>query len=1018
MNQQMESPSSGAIPPALALYLAGARCLLPLLALVALSLVPAWGSTPRTVTLQLKWSHQFQFAGYYAAQTKGFYQAEGLEVTILEATPGRLPLPMVEEGKAEFGVSDMEVFQAYLEGRPLVALGVVFQHSPMVILALRTSGIRGPTDLAGRTMMLQGGQGLTETQAMLESEGFSLDSIKQVDQPWDPDALLARRVEALSAYSTSVPYMLQQKGANLVKLRPKDYGVDFYGDLLFTSRGFADRNPAVTESFRRASFQGWEYAMAHPDELIRHILTLPGVAARGVTRDQLQFEAAEMRSLLESRLVDAGHMNPGRFRRIAEMIVKPGRLQSVPDPEGFIYTPPIPVVQAWLHVLSVVLPAALALGLLVVLWIWQLRRTVRARTRELRQEVLQRSQTEQALRDSEARYRTILNASPDEITITDLEGRILMVSPVARRLWRSEREDALLGRLFTEFVVPEDRERVLANIGRMLLGLKPGPDEYRGLRLDGSTIDVEVNGEFIRDAEGQATSMVFVIRDITERKQAEKTLQTANQKLFLHAQQTPLGVIEWDMAFRVVQWNPAAESIFGYRAEEAIGQHADFLVPEAERPSAGRFMQGLVEGQGRGRRVSQNLRKNGETILCEWYDTSLRDANGQVLGLTSLVDDITERRRSEEERQRLQIQLYNAQKLESLGSLAGGVAHDMNNVLGAILGIASANLESQSPDSTAHRAFDTIANAAIRGGKTVKSLLSFARQSPAEERELDVNAVLLEEARLLERTTLARIHLELDLEPGLWPIRGDGSALNHAFMNLCVNAVDAMPDCGTLTLRTRNVDSDWIEVQVQDTGSGMTKEVLEKAVDPFFTTKEVGKGTGLGLSMVYSTVKAHQGQLEIQSEPGQGTCVSMRFPASDVVAPYLAPEPAPRSRLAQGELNVLVVDDDELIQGAIQTLLDVLGHHAVLVSSGEEALEKLEAGLQADVVILDMNMPGLGGAGTLPRLRTLRPSVPILLATGRADNTALNLVEAHAGITLLSKPFSLRELQEVLERIG
>jgi CheY-like chemotaxis protein len=198
----------------------------------------------------------------------------------------------------------------------------------------------------------------------------------------------------------------------------------------------------------------------------------------------------------------------------------------------------------------------------------------------------------------------------------------------------------------------------------------------------------------------------------------------------------------------------------------------------------------------------------------------------------------------------------------------------------------------------------------------------------------------------------------------------------------------------------------------------MTKEVLRKAVDPFFTTKDIGKGTGLGLSMVYSTVKAHQGQLEIQSEPGRGTSVRMRFPASVAVTQFAAPGTPTRPQLSQRELKVLVVDDDELIQIAIQTLLDVLGHSTTIVSSGEEALEKLETGFQPDVVILDMNMPGLGGAGTLPRLRVLRPTVPVLLATGRADNTALNLAETHSQVTLLSKPFSLKELEKILGTLG
>jgi CheY-like chemotaxis protein len=237
-------------------------------------------------------------------------------------------------------------------------------------------------------------------------------------------------------------------------------------------------------------------------------------------------------------------------------------------------------------------------------------------------------------------------------------------------------------------------------------------------------------------------------------------------------------------------------------------------------------------------------------------------------------------------------------------------------------------------------------------------------------------------------------------------------------MNLCVNAVDAMPDNGTLTLRTRNVDPRWIEVVVEDTGTGMPTEILEKAFDPFFTTKEVGKGTGLGLSMVYTAVKANRGRLEILSEPGKGTRVMMRFPVCE--GQLQGPEPSrPAVALApRGAMKVLLVDDDELIQISMQAILETLGHRVDIAQSGEEALARLGTGLEVDVVILDMNMPGLGGAGTLPLLRTLRPALPVLLATGRTDQTALNLASAHPGVLLLPKPFGMKELQKHFEAIG
>jgi CheY-like chemotaxis protein len=341
----------------------------------------------------------------------------------------------------------------------------------------------------------------------------------------------------------------------------------------------------------------------------------------------------------------------------------------------------------------------------------------------------------------------------------------------------------------------------------------------------------------------------------------------------------------------------------------------------------------------------------------------------------------------------------------------------MNNVLAAILGLATASVESQPPGSSARRAFDTIAQAAQRGGKLVQGLLNFARRTPAEERQLDLNALLREEAGLLEHTTLSKIRLVLDLAEDLHPVQGDGAALSHAFMNLCVNAVDAMPENGTLTLRSRNLEDGWVEVRVEDTGTGMPAETLAKAMDPFFTTKMPGKGTGLGLSMVYSTVKAHRGRMELQSRIGRGTQVQLLFPPAGPDG--AAPEPAPGRAGArlQRPLEVLLVDDDELVQSSSRLVLEMLGHRVATAGCGEEALAMLGTGFAPDVVILDMNMPGLGGAGTLPRLRALRPAMPVLLATGRVDQKALDLAERHRFVKLLPKPFALQDLKETLAGI-
>ena len=405
--------------------------------------------------------------------------------------------------------------------------------------------------------------------------------------------------------------------------------------------------------------------------------------------------------------------------------------------------------------------------------------------------------------------------------------------------------------------------------------------------------------------------------------------------------------------------------------------------------------------------------RQGGTFFWAHLDFSA-DADGESESRV-VISDISERKRAEKEKEEIELQLQRSQNLESLGRLAGGVAHDMNNVLAAILGLASVNLELQPEGSSAHGAFDIIAKAAVRGGNTVKSLLAFAHQSPAEEREIDLNEILREEIRLLERTTLSKIRLEMKLAPDLWLIRGNAGALTNAWMNLCLNAVDAMPENGTLRLMTRNMGDHWVEVVVEDTGSGMAKEVLEKALDPFFTTKEVGKGTGLGLSMVYSTVEAHRGHMTIHSVLGHGTRIEMLFPVSKSQTPLSELLIGSGSEQSHAALDVLVVDDDELVYRSIQAILETLGHRVTPARSGEEALARLEGGFRPDVVNLDINMPGLGGAATLPRLRVLCPEVPVLIATGRTDQTVLELIKAHPGTALLPKPFSMRELQRYLE---
>ena len=503
------------------------------------------------------------------------------------------------------------------------------------------------------------------------------------------------------------------------------------------------------------------------------------------------------------------------------------------------------------------------------------------------------------------------------------------------------------------------------------------------------------------------------------RNQAATNAMRANDekvRLFFEHQVVGMVILNPDRTF--AQVNDKFCQITGHAREELAALGWDDLTHPEDRPRNLELFRQLEAGASEGVVHTQRiLARGGAERLVELSLGCVRKADGGIDCLLVMLEDITDYARAEAGRRELEQQLQAAQRMKSLGNLAGGVAHDMNNVLGAILAMASAHLAAREGDDPARRAFETIAEAATRGGAMVKSLLSFARQQPAAEQEVDLNRLLEEDIALLEHTTFGQVTLVRELASDLKPIRGDAGALANVFMNVLVNAVDAMLYQGVITLRTRNLPGDRVEVEIEDTGHGMTPEVLAKAVDPFFTTKGVGKGTGLGLALVYSTVTAHHGQLDLASEPGRGTSVRMRFPAVEPVPPAPPAVLVPRAEAPRAGLDVLLVDDDELILHGTRMLLEVMGHRVVNAGCGEEALDRLREGYRPDVVMLDMHMPGLGATGTLPRLRALCPNLPVLLDTGRADQEVLDLIAAHSKVTLLAKPFSLDELQAQLGRV-
>jgi two-component system cell cycle sensor histidine kinase/response regulator CckA len=511
--------------------------------------------------------------------------------------------------------------------------------------------------------------------------------------------------------------------------------------------------------------------------------------------------------------------------------------------------------------------------------------------------------------------------------------------------------------------------------------------------------------------------IISATRDVTQQINYETTLRESEERFRAIFDQAAVGVLFVELATgKFLQVNQRACEILGYTKEEMFGltfmhlTHPDDLaidVANQHKLAAGEITE--ID------RKKRYLHKNGETVWVNLHVKPLGKPGQPTEFAVTVIEDITEHKR-------LERGLLQAHKMDSLGSLAGGVAHDMNNILGAVMGLASSIRMSTRDDTELAEDMDAMVKACERGRNLVRSLLDFARQDLPEARVFNLNTVVRDQSSLLGRSLPTRLQLVTELQPDLANVTGDPGALSRALLNLCSNSIDAMGQGGVLTIRTRNTDGHQVELIVEDTGCGMGKETLDKALDPFFTTKQKGKGTGLGLPIVYGAVKAHRGQLELDSVPGKGTRIVLRLPASEQVLPDAATKASDSGISDAPGLRVLLIDDDELIQKSVSAQLRRLGHQVTIASNGHEALMKLDAGLEVDLAVLDITMPILDGAATLPHLRRLRPNLGVILATGKVDDAARALARTFRDVRLLPKPYSLGELRNEiapwLERLG
>ena len=545
----------------------------------------------------------------------------------------------------------------------------------------------------------------------------------------------------------------------------------------------------------------------------------------------------------------------------------------------------------------------------------------------------------------------------------------------------------------------------------------------RRKRVESALRDSEQNLEArVAERTGElATANTRLIKEVEQRERAEGRFQHLVEGV------TDYALFMLDPAGIVANWNTGAQRIKGYRESEIVGRHFENFYTAEDR-AAGVPARALATAEREGKFEAEGwrVRKDGSQFWANVVINPIRDRDGRLLGYAKITRDITERREAQLSLQRAQEQLVQAQKMEGIGQLTGGVAHDFNNLLTVIIG----NLETtqrtlQSLPADAERLGRSVDNAmrgAQRAASLTQRLLAFSRRSPLEPKPVDLSRLVTGMSELLRRTLGEQIAIEAVLAGGLWRAHADPTQLEVSILNLAVNARDAMPDGGKLTIETANVYLDeayaasqvevvpgqYVVVSITDTGSGMTHDVLARAFEPFYTTKDIGHGTGLGLSQVYGFVKQSGGNVKIYSEIGQGTTVKIYLPRlhSDIEA-LAAPETSASVPKSSSGQTILVVEDEEDVRAYTTSILRELGYQVLEASMAPAALRMLRGHPDVKLLFTDVGLPGgMNGRQLADAARKLRPDLKILFTTGYARNAIVHDGRLDPGVVLISKPFT------------
>jgi len=650
----------------------------------------------------------------------------------------------------------------------------------------------------------------------------------------------------------------------------------------------------------------------------------------------------------------------------------------------------------------------------------------------------EQEQAEEALRRNWEFTQSIIENEPECVKILGPGGELKFMNRAGLAMIDAESLDAVLDQKVQQLVVPEHREAFVRLNERVFAG-ESGSLEFAVISLTGRWRWLETHAVPLRDRQGKVESLLGITRDITERKRSEETIRDQDFWLRKSQQVARLGSYVLDIPSGTWTSSEILDDIFGIDEHYARSVQGWIdLVHTDDRERMAQHFAGVLAEKNRFM-ADYRIIRHSDRKVC-WVSglgKLVLDESGVPMKMLGTIQDITKRKREEEQKEHLEQQLLQAQKIESVGRLAGGIAHDINNMLTPILGYAEL-LSDKIPTGDERREdLAEIKSAATRVKDLTQQLLAFARKQTLDVRPLDVNVVISRFGKMLQRTLRDDILIKLNLAPSVGTVLADEGQLEQVLMNLAVNAQDAMPGGGVVNISTEDLVLDesfakhrpglspgrYVVIRVADTGMGMDSGTLARMFEPFFTTKDPGRGTGLGLAMVYGIIKQHKGYVDVQSEPRQGASFSLYLPVADEAVGQEQEATGEREALQGGSETILVIEDEEQVLRLVTLMLGEWGYRVLAALSGREALDK--AGTfsgEIHLAISDVIMPDMNGKEVLEKLREVRQNIKVLYMSGYSADVISSKGVLDSGVNFLRKPFSVHEfaakVRQVLDGSG